>query len=48
MKVPSVSAPIITQFKILFEDVLYKNETVVFYYKSYSSLSSIYPIYGPS
>jgi len=28
--------------------VTYTNETVVFYYKTYSSLSSIYPIYGPS
>lgn len=48
IKVPAVSAAIIAQFKILYEDVIYKNETVVFYYKSYSSMSSIYPIYGPS
>jgi hypothetical protein len=48
MKVPPVSAPNIAQFMILYEDVLYKNETVVFYYKTYSTLSSISPIYGPS
>jgi hypothetical protein len=48
MKVPSVTAANTAQFKILYEEVEYKNETVVFYYKIYSTMSSIYPIYGPS
>ena len=46
--VPAVTAPKTVQFYIEFEDITYTNETIVYYYKSYSSLTSIYPNTGPS
>ena len=36
------------QVYIKCDGVTYTNETVLYYYKTYSSVSSIYPIYGPT
>ncbi len=46
--VPAVSSPRAVQFYIEYEDIIYTNETIMYYYKSYSGLTSFYPRTGPS
>lgn len=48
IRMPAVDTNKTVQIYIIYQDITYTNETVVFYYKTYSSLSKIYPIYGPT
>jgi IPT/TIG domain len=48
VKVPPSSTEKEVSVFIKYDEVVYKNETVKFYYKRYSSLATITPNYGPS